>query len=96
MVEKPDRDERRLDGGINQVVQIGQTVRRPVGPWSASVHELLQHLETSGFTGAPGFLGIDREGREILSAVAGQTPWPPSPALFTTALLDSAARLLRS
>ncbi|TCC06042.1 aminoglycoside phosphotransferase family protein [Kribbella soli] len=88
-------DERRLDGGINEVSQIGETIRRPVRPWSASVHELLEHLETSGFAGAPRFLGIDQDGREILSKVSGETPWPPSPMLFEPALLDSAAALLR-
>ncbi|TCC26593.1 aminoglycoside phosphotransferase family protein [Kribbella speibonae] len=82
-------EERRLDGGINQVVQVGQTVRRTVGPWSASVHELLRYLEARGFAGAPRFLGIDQDGREILSLVPGETPGPMS------GVLDSAAALLR-
>nr|WP_238351283.1 aminoglycoside phosphotransferase family protein [Kribbella shirazensis] len=66
-----------------------------MGPWSESVHELLKHLEARGFAGAPRFLGVDHEGREIHSAVAGETPWPPGPALLSTALLESAASLLR-
>jgi len=95
VVGEPEQDERRLDGGVNQVSQVGQTIRRPVGPWSAAVHELLQHLEASGFTGAPRFVGVDKDGREVLSKVSGESPWPPSPMLFESALLDSAAALLR-
>ena len=35
------------------IVRIGDTVRRPTGPWTASVHALLRHLEEHGFTAAP-------------------------------------------
>ncbi|MFD7158808.1 phosphotransferase family protein [Kribbella sp. NPDC059898] len=82
--------ERRLDGGINEVVQLGQTIRRPMGPWSGSVHELLMELESREFTGAPRFLGIDDDGREILSKVEGDRP-----TVFDDALLESTAALLR-
>src|SRR5687768_12083443 len=40
-------------------------------PWSPSIHLLLQHLESVGFVAAPRFLGIDDEGREVLSYVEG-------------------------
>ena len=40
-------------------------------PWSSSVHLLLKHLESVGFTGAPRFLGVDDENREVLSYVEG-------------------------
>src|SRR3954451_8300444 len=53
------------------VVRVGDTVRRTMYPWSASVHLLLQHLESVGFGGAPRFLGIDDKGREVLSYVEG-------------------------
>jgi len=55
----------------HHIVRIGDTVRRPMYSWSASVHLLLQHLEAVGFDHAPRFLGIDDEGREILSFVEG-------------------------
>lgn len=84
-----------LSGGINRVVRIGATIRRPVGPWSAAVHELLGHLENAGFTGAPRFLGLDEEGREILSALPGHTPWPPNAELVDIRLLQSTSTLLR-
>lgn len=54
-----------------RVVRVGDTVRRTIYPWSASVHLLLQHLESAGFAAAPRFLGIDDEGREVLSYVDG-------------------------
>ncbi|GAB3405373.1 phosphotransferase [Flindersiella endophytica] len=90
--------DERLDGGINHVVRRGDTVLRPVGPWSPAVHELLQHLESVGFGGAPRFLGIDDDGREILSYVAGNAPWPPGEnreELTDPQLLESVAALLR-
>jgi phosphotransferase family enzyme len=90
-----DPKEERVDGGINEVVRIGHTIRRPVRPWSESVHELLRELEARGFTGAPRFLGIDQKGREILSAVPGATPWPPGPELCRPKAIESAAHLLR-
>lgn len=55
------------------VVRVGDTVRRPMQPWSASVHELLRHLEDIGFAHAPRFLGVDDEGREIVSYVDGES-----------------------
>lgn len=53
------------------IVRIGDTVRRPVGPWSPVVHALLRHLESAGFDAAPRFLGIDQAGREILTFLPG-------------------------
>ncbi len=47
--------EEQLSGGnmSAEVVKVGSTVRRPTGPWTPCVHELLRHLESSGFEGAP-------------------------------------------
>lgn len=72
--------EKRLSGGhLSSAVRVGDTVRRRTGPWSPTVHQLLGHLEAVGFP-APRFLGIDEEGREVLSFVPGKTvgepPWP--------------------
>jgi hypothetical protein len=75
-------DETPLAGGrLNQVVRIGDTVHRPSGPWTPTVHALLAHLRQRGFTLGPEPLGFDGTGREILSYVPGQTvgnslPWP--------------------
>lgn len=66
--------EERLPGGcINDVVRVGDTVRRPCGERAAFVHRLLEHL--GEWEGAPRFLGIDEQGREILDFVEGQVLW---------------------
>jgi hypothetical protein len=67
-----------LTGGNThtEVVRIGATVRRPTGPWTAAVHSLLRFLERRSFVGAPRVLGIDEEGREVLTLVPGSVVWP--------------------
>ena len=73
--------EQPLSGGNTNsgVVRIGATVRRGQTAASPAVHQLLRHLEAKGFDGSPRFLGIDAEGREILSFIAGTTGIrPPS------------------
>ena len=57
------------------VVRIGDTVRRPAGPWTPAVHALLRHLEDVGFEGAPRALGVDEQGREILSYLPSTSVW---------------------
>ncbi len=69
-----------LEGGdVNLVVRVGDTVRRPMGAWSPAVHALLQHFEAAGFDGAPRFLGVDEQGREVLSYVEGDAALAPAP-----------------
>jgi hypothetical protein len=58
------------------VVRVGDTVRRPAGPWTPAVHALLDHLHQVGFEGAPRALGVDERGREILTFVPGVVAWP--------------------
>ncbi len=75
-------DEEVLRGGeVNpSVVRVGDTVRRTPGPATAAVHDLLRHLETKGFDGAPRALGFDDRGREMLSFIEGTVSlddaWP--------------------
>jgi Ser/Thr protein kinase RdoA (MazF antagonist) len=77
-----------LDRGI---VKVGGTVRRPWGPWTPSVHAVLDHLAQAGFSEAPRVLGRDEQDREILSYLAGHdSGWPLRPEVLT----DHAARLL--
>ncbi|HYH28917.1 MAG TPA: phosphotransferase [Pseudonocardia sp.] len=63
------------------VVRVGDTVRRPAGPWTPAVHALLAHLHEVGFHSAPRPLGIDDRGREVLTFVPGETVWPDRFAL---------------
>lgn len=67
-------------GDLNIVVRVGETVRRPLGPWSPAVHALLRHFEAVGFDGAPRFLGVDDKGREMLSYIGGEAAVAPVPA----------------
>ncbi len=79
-----------------QVVRIGDTVRRPMRPTSPATHALLRHLADVGFAGAPKFLGLDAQGREILSYVPGTAITPPYPPwALTDEALVSVAELLR-
>ena len=56
------------------VVRVGDTVRRPAGPWTPAVHALLTHLHAAGFPGAPRPLGIDEHGREVLTFIPARLP----------------------
>jgi hypothetical protein len=60
-------------GSVSTVVRAGDTVRRQ--PGRPFVRELLGFLERSGWGGAPRFLGVDEQGREILTFVDGYVPW---------------------
>jgi Phosphotransferase enzyme family len=74
--------EQRLPGGRSfGAVRVGDEVRRPAQPWTATVHTVLRHLEDVGFGDAPKALGFDDQGRERLTFLPGQTlgetsPWP--------------------
>jgi len=71
-------DETPLEGGnmSGGVVRAGDTVRRPAGAWTPAVHALLNHLHAVGFHGAPRPLGLDEQGREVLTFVPGTVAWP--------------------
>ena len=73
------------------VVRVGDTVRRPTGPWTPAVHAFLRHLEGESYAAAPRALGIDSQGREILTFVpgapAGRTGLVPDERLHRAAAL---------
>lgn len=65
--------EEQLSGGnTSVVVRVGDTVRRPVGPWTPAVHDLLNYLAAVGFAGAPRVQGIDKLNREVPDFVPGE------------------------
>ena len=88
-----------LHGGTTNrglVFRVGDTVRRPRRTTSASTEALLQHLADVGFDGAPRFLGVDEQGREVLSYIPGETVTPPYSAwALTEEALRSVVLLLR-
>ena len=90
-------EQQLAGGGVNTVVRGGATVRRPAGAWSPRIHQLFEHLQTRGFTGAPRSFGTDPLGRDVFSYLPGDVghdPW--TPAVASDPALTSAARLLRA
>nr|WP_243725450.1 aminoglycoside phosphotransferase family protein [Actinomadura rubrisoli] len=77
-------------------MRIGETVRRPVRPFTLTVQAYLAHLHQAGFSAAPQPLGIDQQGREVLSFVPGEVPREPLPAETSGEdVLIALARLIR-
>jgi hypothetical protein len=85
------------DGVTEGIVRIGDTVRRPLRPFSLTVQAYLAHLRDAGFTGAPLPLGVDEQGREVLSFVPGDVPRNPLPPQTAgDDVLVALARLIRA
>ncbi|WP_136518827.1 phosphotransferase [Cellulomonas telluris] len=82
----------RLPGGnVGGAVRVGDTVRRPAGPWTPAVHALLRHVRARGLDGVPEPLGVDDGGREVLTYLPGV---PVDLAEVTDQRLASAAAWL--
>jgi hypothetical protein len=65
-----------LPGGfINTVIRIGDTARRTPPASADFVERLLRHFESHDWTGAPRYVGIDEQGRQILQYLEGRVPW---------------------
>jgi aminoglycoside phosphotransferase (APT) family kinase protein len=88
-------DDVLQDQPHRRVVRIGDTVRRPTHPWSQATHALLRHLEAAGFPCAPRVLGIDEEGREVLTYLEGESGPQGWAKVVDDAGLVRFARLLR-
>lgn len=88
-------DEVLQDTAHRRVVRVGDTVRRPLLPWSATVHRVLRHLEAVDFPYSPRVLGIDEEGREVLTFIAGDSGPAAWERVVDEAGLVAMARLLR-
>ncbi len=81
-------------GNTPGVVRVGDTVRRPLNPGSARIHQLLTYFERCGFDAMPRFLGIDARGREILSFIDGFAP-PHNGFRLSEQGVRAGARLIR-
>lgn len=88
------------------IVRIGDTVRRPAKSSSPRMREVLLHLEERGFDAAPRWLGVDDDGRDVLTWIDGETfvergrlhPYIDDAAgriLFSDEQVAGAMRLLR-
>jgi hypothetical protein len=83
-------------GNENVVVQVGDTVRRPLHPWTPAVHALLRQLEANGFGESPRVLGIDEQCREKLTMIPGEVGnYPLTQEMTTDAALVAGATMLR-
>jgi hypothetical protein len=71
VTETPSPGERWLAGNVGGAVLVGDTVRRPTGPWTPAVHALLDHLATR-VPHVPRVLGFDGQGREMLTYLPGR------------------------
>ncbi|TQM82589.1 phosphotransferase family enzyme [Saccharothrix saharensis] len=91
------REEVLTGGGLNEVVRVGSTVLRPVGPWTPNVHRLLEHLAPLGLS--PVAHGVEESGgrrREVLSYLEGEVGHPPLGAgLRSDEVLVAVARMVR-
>jgi len=58
-------------GNVGGAVRIGNTVRRRTGPWTPAVHALLDYLAPR-VPHIPRVVGLDEQGREVLSYLPGQ------------------------
>jgi hypothetical protein len=91
-------DTEILQGGVANaglVVRVGDEVRRPAGPHSASITAFLRYLRSTGFTGASSPVGTVN-GQERMIFVPGDVAIPPYPEWAQSEdALRSVARLLR-
>jgi Ser/Thr protein kinase RdoA (MazF antagonist) len=64
--------EQVLPGGnMGGAVRVGDTVRRPAGPWTPTIQRLLAHLRARGLDAAPEPFGLDDAGRDTVSFLPG-------------------------
>ena len=90
-------DEEVLAGGnSSMVVRVGDTVRRPAGPWTPAVHQLLATLRAAGVTKVPEPFGLDEQGCEVLSYLPGIVGNHPLPSwIWSPTILHEAGSLRR-
>jgi hypothetical protein len=90
--------EEQLAGGYASVVtRIGDTVRRTRPADDAFVRALLGLFEQCGWPGAPRYLGLDEQGRQVISYLAGHVAWAENQprGVWSAASLIRAAVLVR-
>lgn len=95
---RPTGAAQKLRGGTanyGRVIRVGDTVHRPRGAHTRSVHALLQHLVDHGFTAAPRVVGLNQRS-EILEYIPGTAASEPLPDWALTApALERVGLLLR-
>ena len=64
----------RCRAGRDEVVRVGDTVRRPRRPTRRSCMSC-SAVRAARLAGAPRFLGTDEQGREVLTFLDGHVAW---------------------
>lgn len=77
-MNRQPREHPLAGNATSGVVRVGDTVRRPAGPWTDTVDAFLAHLHDVGFPGAPRPLGRDEQGRQVLEFLEGEVGEPGS------------------
>ncbi len=101
-------EEFLLSGGATAdgVARVGNTVRKPPQQTIQLMRHVLLHLERAGFDAAPRWLGVDEQGRDVLTWIDGETfadrgrmhPYigdPPVRITFSDEQVAAVMRLLR-
>lgn len=96
-MDQLNEQEERLSGGnVSTVYKKGNYVYRTQKDGSSNIHRLLRHLEAKGISEVPRFVGIDEQGREILTYLNGETAdYPLKSYMWSDEAIQDAARLMR-
>ena len=87
--------EELTGGNMAGAVRIGNSVHRDAGPWTATVHGLLRHLHAHGVEWVPQPIGLDEDGREVVTYLPGTVPRDPMPDwVWADAVLTAAGERL--
>lgn len=96
MDELNEQEERLSGGNVSTVYKKGNYVYRTQKDGSSNIHRLLRHLEAKGISEVPRFVGIDEQGREILTYLNGETAdYPLKSYMWSDEAIQDAARLMR-
>ena len=85
-----------LAGRVTEFTRVGDTVRRPATANTASMRQLLLHLELAGFDGAPRVLGSEPGGGVVLTWIDGWVPTDFEGWRLDPRALESVGELLRA
>lgn len=89
-------EEKTLSGGnMGGAVLVGSTVRKPTKRQSATIARLLTHVRAQGIEWVPEPLGIDEQGRDVWSFIAGEVIHDHPGWLWSADILTTVARRLR-
>lgn len=80
---------------MERITRADDRVHRPAGPWTPTVHRLLEHVHAHGFVGVPEpiSLGDTLETVSFVPGTAGDYPWTQD--IASEAALVTTARMLR-